>query len=264
MVDRCVLRAESQQDLQKQLEGNIYVPRRGSRKAREHKLQKELFSIAAFLRCPDLQQFMAYPVEVWRREKPDFLLKMNGRDIGVEQTEAIPENQAQKDAIRNQRKDGSLRSSDPCLHQRPAFYFAEQHVPGERKKSRKELEVELQLDPHNSDSEGWADECEQVWAEVMSNKIRIKSEKVKGYKSCAEHWLLIYDNWVFPHLDIDEALHVLRIRLADDPVFDRIPGFTHAWILSGRDLCHVSFQEPASVASYRYDMDDGAPTRRHN
>jgi hypothetical protein len=64
---------------------------------------------------------------------------------------------------------------------------------------------------------GWAgDGAERDWAEVMLGVIGAKSVSARkpGYTYFDETWLLVYDNWSFPMLDIPRAMQILLPKLA--------------------------------------------------
>lgn len=224
-----LLRADSNEDFRRKLDRiDISVPRRGCGRTKDH---TELFSMVKLLGSQYVARFfLTYPVAVRWQEKPDFVLEMSGRDIGIEQTEAVYENQAEKDTLRNSESRFQV-----------TYRFAEIHSPEDLKKTRAELIEELQIDPHNKHAEGWSGyELEISWAIKVRDIINKKLKKRKDYALCSTHWLLIHDNLEPPCLRSDTALSYLKAELANHGEHDDQDGFDHIWILTGRNVCHLS------------------------
>lgn len=153
-----------------------------------------------------------FPLQLVKTERPDFALQLAGRTIGIEHTEAVPQNAAHEANIR-----ASRGQVDP--------YFIRSVAVDEPRKRRGQLTAEISLNRLPPPMMG--DSVERNWADAMAHFVRTKvaSAKKPGYASYSEHWLAIYDNWPAAALQHHDALPVLREQLRpDDPfaVFERI------------------------------------------
>ncbi|MBW8041980.1 MAG: hypothetical protein FVQ85_18550 [Planctomycetes bacterium] len=139
---------------------------------------------------------LTFPLEVIHKkpDKPDFLLTMGGKKIGIEHTDARPENETRKDA---------LRSSDGIG---PRGHFVNPVEPDEPKRNTKELRKEI---VKNDPKVGWPDQdhTDQEWSRVMLNVIDKKEEKLQKpeFSRYDEDWLLIRDAWPFVSVDPKNA-----------------------------------------------------------
>lgn len=167
---------------------------------------------------------VGYPVTLIKRERPDFCLITSNRQIGVEHTRSVSENEAHKDALR---KKGHG----------PDTWFISPVPLEERRKSKKELVAEIQQD---DPGDGWdGDSPEIQWAEAMlsSAKDKLASIKKAGFQRFEEDWLLIRDQWSLPAPDIRKA-GMLLANATDLPALLR--EFKRIFVLSGRFVCDVS------------------------
>jgi hypothetical protein len=97
--DRLLLEADTFDELHARLHGiDVDVAPRGPQRLKEH---VEIYAIARLLgtlpRAPD-----DFPLQLFKRERPDFLIRCGHREIGVEHTEAISQNVAKEAALRTQ------------------------------------------------------------------------------------------------------------------------------------------------------------------
>lgn len=173
----------------------INMPERGERDTRHG----ERYAIVHFLRYLCSIGELAYPLKLEQRERPDFLLTINGVTIGIEHTEAVAQNQAHEDARR-----GALGLGDFAS-------FDDRHMPDDRPRSSKEIDARLtrkkecfealkpnqdrlQGDDDYKDviGEGWAgDEPEVEWAEWMRHCIKDKNKNLS-----APDWDRFNHNWL--------------------------------------------------------------------
>jgi len=166
---------------------DISVPPRHMGRTTDHTEKYCLFKMLATLADNDL---LKYPIEIIKQERPDFVFKTNGQSIGMEQTEAVPENLAKQDFMRYKMNKNEVR-------------FISKHHPKETKKTTKQLKHEIN---NTVPSGGWAgDSVEVNWSEAMEHFIEQKeiSALKTGYTSFEENCLLIYDNWPTAALDIE-------------------------------------------------------------
>lgn len=202
--------ARSASDLVDRLRAiDIAVPLRTEGRTTE---QCERWSICRFLSTYAETDLLGYPLQIEKCERPDFLLSLPSRQVGIEITEAVPADWAWADARREKLNYDKL-------------VFLQRFRPGEPQRSREEIDA---IARGASRGDGWAgDAPEREWADVMLHFAHDKAATfVKpGYKQFKNNWLLIYDNWPLPAVDDPKAASYLAQRIAslDMPLpFDRI------------------------------------------
>lgn len=204
------LSARSATDLLQQLRAiDITVPPRGEGRTKEH---TERWSICRFLASHARTRLLEYPLRLEKRERPDFVLRLPSRKIGIELTEAVPPDWAWADARREKLNYENL-------------VFLHRFVPGEPQRPKEEID---RIAPGATWGSGWAgDAPEREWADVMVHFARQKTERLArpGYERFAADWLFVYDNWPLPAVRHDEAAAYFMERLSnlDAPLpFERI------------------------------------------
>jgi hypothetical protein len=176
---------------------DIAVPPRGLGRTKEH---TQRWAIARFLATFAKAELIRFPLELRVGDRPDFVLVRAGESTGVEATEAIQEDHARVDALRNIRG-----YSEPRLSRRIRA--------GDAPKTLAEIEA---IARGEIDDAGWVgNSVELDWAEAMHYVLRRKVERFEqpGYRKFQENWLLIYDNWELPFLDYDKAARRLAMGL---------------------------------------------------
>ena len=197
---------------------DIKVPPRHKGRTTEHTEKYCLFKMLATLAENYL---LKYPIEIVKQERPDFVFKLNDLSIGLEQTEAVPENLAKQDFLRSKMDKNEVR-------------FISKHHPKEARKTTKQLKHEIN---NTVPSGGWAgDSVEVNWSEAMEHFIELKEINASkpGYTSFDENCLLIYDNWPTAALDVDVGANYLVKRLNDYKHkynFDKIYILSHGYLL---------------------------------
>ncbi|KTF40446.1 hypothetical protein [Xanthomonas translucens] len=187
---------------------NVTVPGRAS--GRTHYLV-EIYSLIRVLASRPYR-LSDFPLKLVKRERPDFLLSANGVAIGVEHTEAVPQNAAKEDFLR----DFGVGSET---------HFVRPAAVGERAKGAKEIRAEIEADEMG---EGWmGDSVEFSWVEAMTQFVsaKIQSAKSPDYTRFERTWLVVYDNWPAPILNHIKAVPLLTaelIKLATWSTFERV------------------------------------------
>lgn len=216
-----LLHAESAEDLRNKLAAiNVVVlPRSAGRT----KVQVELFDMIHLLSSLPPDRFV-FPLNVEHCDRPDFVMTFNGRPIGIELTEAVPENVARASVLRQSGLG-------------PEVFFIPRALPGEQPKSTSELRREIELDKPGRPWLGNAPEHE--WANAMLHCAKAKREKAKkaGFGRHPRNWLLIYDNWPLPEVRHSEASSLLAGKCAAEGIFDT---FECLFVLNSNFLCQVS------------------------
>ncbi|NVJ67390.1 MAG: hypothetical protein HWE16_12960 [Gammaproteobacteria bacterium] len=204
------------------IDADTHVPKRAEGRTKQH---VEYYAITHLLSALLNTNHLSYPLELVQRERPDFLLKINGYEVGIEHTEAIPQNEAHKAVLR----DTVDSSSDT--------YFISRHKPNEPKKSSKKLIEEIH---NNLPSSGWlGDSVEQDWAEAIFYFVqrKINSLKKTGFDKFAQNWLLIYDNWPLPSIEYEISSQFLHKKLLNINCFE---SFNNVFVLSGKCIYEFS------------------------
>jgi hypothetical protein len=153
-----------------------------------------------------------FPLEVYSQERPDFRIKFNSKEIGLEHTEAVHQNQVMERILR-------AEGHGPEVHFITAISI---HDPV---KSSEEILAEINEDKMG---DGWCgDSAERNWAEAMAHFInkKVVSAEKEGYDLFGDDRLIIYDNWPTPAVKHHKALPYLRDFLTDSrvwSVFNRI------------------------------------------
>lgn len=176
------------------------MPRRSKGRTKEHVERYAAVRLLVTLSPSRLD----FPLRLTHRtpphDRPDFLLEMGARSIGIEHTEAVPQNEAHASFLREQGNG-------------PETFFIPHTLPGEPRKSKQQLLEEIELD---DPSDGWAgDSPEREWADAMAQSIsaKVTGLSAPGFERFQEDWLLIYDNWPLPHVDPERAADFLFATL---------------------------------------------------
>jgi hypothetical protein len=180
-----LLSADSFAELMHQLQAidTTVPPRSGGRT----KQQVERYSMVHLLGSLPASTW-TFPIVAVHGDRPDFTISEPRQTIGIEHVEAVSENQAKSDFLRE-------KGFGPDMH------MLQSSIPGEPRKSTSQL-----LEEMNAEDQGqmWiGNASEKQWAEAMIHFISKKLEVVRrdGFQRHDKNWLLIYDNWRVPALD---------------------------------------------------------------
>ena len=173
-----------------------------------------------------------FPLEIWRRERPDFLIRAGGREIGVEHTEAVSQNIAHELALR-----AEGHGPDSYVAVRRPSRFNEPTL------SRKEI---LESIHHPRQFPSMGHEIERCWVQAMVGFAGRKTASAKkdGYQAYAENWLLIYDRWRPSCGDYDIALPQLTHALGEGNTWDT---FSAVYIVGKRAVVEVTSSEAVLI-----------------
>ncbi len=150
-----------------------------------NKDQRERHNMSHLLSALAHNDMLEYPLKVKSSERPDFLMNMAGKSVGIEVREATNENETVKNIIiETEWKNGTGKTCYPVSLARS----------GERFKGKKKLQEELNI-KHSPGIVG--DSAEKNWSKAMMSFIdeKINTLLKDGFQRCQEDWLLIYDNW---------------------------------------------------------------------
>lgn len=129
-----------------------------------------------------------YPLQILdrdgdkKRERPDFLYISGNHHIGIEHTQAVPENKIKEDIFRKK------------LGKNEVHAISEYH-PTDKRMGKKLLINKIEN--NNSSQASLNDSIEINWSSVMRYFIAKKENNTlkKGYKLFDKNWLIIHDNW---------------------------------------------------------------------
>lgn len=200
---------------------DVQVPLRSEGRTTEN---VERYAIVHLLSTLAKESAITYPVTLVHRDKPDFLFSMSQKRIGIEHTEAVPQNEAQKAFLRE-------KGHGPDVH------FVSRHKPGESEKKAKQLIKEIDADEAG---DGWVgDSVELEWADAINHFVLEKKIKIAkdGFDRYDENWLLVYDNWPLPAVNREKAARILLPVLLDGGGFEE---FNLIFAMSDKHLVEFS------------------------
>lgn len=163
----------------------------------------ERWNICHLLASISKEHSSEFPIELIKRERPDFLLTTTRSTIGIEITEAIQQDYARARVLPEAMTNDSV--IDPSL-----FKW------GSPKKSLQKLREIVSR--KELTGPGWeGDEVEIEWSSAITDTITKKTKKLlsEGFQKYNENWLSIYDNANTFALDIDKASAYIIEALRD-------------------------------------------------
>lgn len=215
-----ILRAATSEHLRSEL-GRLDIAVSARSLGRSTK-QVERYSIAHLLATISAAR-LTFPLTVTHSDKPDFVLSMPSGTVGIEHTEAVPENVARGEFLREKGLG-------------PEVYFTLRATPGEPRKSAAELREEIEADEPGS---GWAgDSAEREWATAMAHFVikKISKATAPDFARHPENWLMIYDNWPLPHIDFAKAASLLYPLLREIKAFAT---FDAIFVMDDQQMCEL-------------------------
>ncbi len=209
---------------------DISVRSRSEGRKTEH---TEQWCICRLLATMSEHQELHYPVCMHHRDpdRPDFEIKSGENVIGIEVTEAVPQNLTSTDALAEQEGiDGVLDLSKYNL--------------GDDKKPAKELRNILANDERGP---GWGDNGpEKGWARDIWLKCKEKTSKLRdpGFTMFPENWLLIRDELPY----IVRKPEVARPLLSDHlkPYWNETGVFNAIVVDCGQEIIKVTPRDTCS------------------
>jgi len=198
---------------------DLHVPERADGRDSSH---AERYCIAHFLAAFPTSR-LSFPTTLIHRDRPDFELSMPGGSIGVEHTEAVPENVARAQFLREKGAG-------------PDVFFTPHATPGEPRKTAAELRQEIEVD---EPGDGWGnDSAENEWAVAIAHFVKEKYSKATadGFLRYPENWLLVYDNWPLPNVDSTKAARFLYPLLKDEQAFEV---FDAVFVMDSSQMCEL-------------------------
>lgn len=215
---------------------NICVAKKINERINE---QRENYAIVKLFKSEALKEKITFPLELTRRESPDFLICTPNKKIGIEHTEATYENDKRKQNLMDKG------------HGKYPIYMGKKH-PGEPKKSEKELITEIE---ENNGGVGWmGNEVETNWADFLACSIekKIKTFSKDSFEKFDENWLLIYDNYYsLPYVELEEAMPLLLEKINKN---NKLDSFNKIFILTDGNVYEIYSENLSNNTKFIYKI----------
>ena len=217
--------AANKADIQTQLRNiDISVPLRTNGRTNN---QTEIRTICRLLATLAEKDIVSYPISVEHRERPDFLVQFGDKQIGIEVTEAVPEQYAAYSAL--------------AAREFPDVFLEPGHFRwGQEKRSPEEMRNLLRQ--NRLSAPPWmGDSAEREWALYIQSVVESKLTKLAkpGFAHFSENWLSIDDNLPMVHADdLEKAISFLIPTLV--PYWTRSPNFSAIYIDHGPVIAMLS------------------------
>jgi len=231
------IKAESAPDLRKQLAAHdITVPHITEGRTAQH---RETYTVARFLASFAEDPLLRYPIRVEHRDKPDFVVTLADRRVGIECVEAVPEEWYEISAIRER-------------HFPEALVFGQIFHPGQKRFSKEE---KWAIASGERKGPPWAgDMAERSWAEAMEYFVKQKTAKLRAgnYREFQDVWLLVQDEWRAPVYHSDEL--TLAVSLAAARIAPLLVAPSYSRVIVCRNSTIVTFTEAGTALTPVVDL----------
>ena len=198
---------------------NVIVPDRADGRTKQH---TERYSLARLI--ASVPDHLNYPLMIVHDDRPDFVVVSLENRIGIEHTEIVPENVARSSFLRSKGLG-------------PDMYFTPRAAYGEERRTAQELKDEILSDKPGGGWHGKAPERETSDAIVGFALAKTSSAQKDGYRTFDENWLLMYNNWPGPAVNLSESASMAHTRLIDGGAFDQ---FDRIYVLGSRTLVEMN------------------------
>lgn len=216
------LTAVSAIDLQAQLTAiDIAVPLVSEGRTKEH---REQYMMARFLATAASAGHLDFPLELLHADKPDFLLRFAGVEVGAECVEAVPSEHYHIEDLRERLYPDAMN-------------FGQRFEPGEENFT---LEEKHDIASGKLAGPPWMPHtAKRNWISAMEYVVAGKTAKLRkgNYLGNVPTWLLLQDEW-------PNSLHFYpeQVRAASEELLERLtpllvpPAFQAVFIASGNQL----------------------------
>ena len=198
---------------------NLVVPDRANGRTKDH---TERYCLARLLAT--VADELDYPLMIVHGDRPDFVVVSIQLRIGIEHTEVVPENVARASFLRTKGLG-------------PDVYFTPRATFGEERKTAQELKDEIERDEPSGGWCGDSPERETADAIVGFSLSKLTSSQKDGYRRFDKNWLLLYNNWPGPAVDLGKSAYMAHPRMLSGGVFST---FERVYIIASRDLITLS------------------------
>lgn len=211
---------------------DIAVPLRTEGRTTGH---REQYMTARLLSTLAQNDLLSFPLRLEHREKPDFALHLPIGSIGIECVEAVSEEWAQIEAIREDDFPDALIML-PMLR------------PGRRIFT---LQERIRIASGAQSGPPWVgDMPKHQWADAIAFFVRQKTEKLRAgnYSDFSKNWLLIQDEWCVPLYREEERRCAAELCLEKIRPLLVTPSFEAIFIGNSKWLLQLA---PAPVQVFR-------------
>jgi hypothetical protein len=203
---------------------DISVPPRNEGRTTAH---RETYNICHLLSTLARVDELTFPISARQQDRPDVLISTGNTEIGIEITEAIPQQFAAFCAFVNREYPG---------HWLPAIHF-----PWDAPHLTDYDKVRELLRKRAVACSGWmADEPEREWADFILSVIdrKLKSLAEPDFGKHDRNWLSICDNLPLPMVHLAQAVIILRPLLRDRWFCH--PGFDAVFVEHGSEIVKLT------------------------
>lgn len=231
------LSAVSAADLLTQLRAiDITVPLVTEGRTKQH---REQFMMARFLATLAETHKIAFPLNLIHSEKPDFLLVLDGVEVGVECVEAVPKEWYQIEVQREKQYPD-------------AMIFCQRFKPGESPLTRDEKD---EIASGRRSGQPWMPKAAKLnWIEAMLYFVGKKTAKLRqgNYSPYNSTWLLVRDEWPNPVRFYPQQAQEAAIELGCRLALLAQPAFGAVFIESGNQL--FCYEQSGLTTEEIYDL----------
>lgn len=168
-----------------------------NRSDRNRKRQIEIHSIVNLLEQFKQNIFTEFPAKLIHSDRPDFRIISKNNAVGIEVTEAIPEQLARTEAVANQHFSNGVLI-EPEIFEKDVPHRTNDEIVRILKKSNNEL-----FGPPS-----FGKSIEKRWIQGILNCVGIKTKKLNNteFEKFQMNWLLIYDSQIRSGLNKEYVL----------------------------------------------------------
>ena len=180
---------------------------------------------------------IAFPLRLEHRERPDFALHLPTGSVGIECVEAVSEEWAQIDAIRE-------RDFPEALIMLPMLKAGQKRFA---------LEERIAIAKGEMAGTPWVGNmAERQWAQALAYFIEQKTMKLRAgnYADFSDNWLLIQDEWRVPVYEHEERLEAAELCLSQISHLLQTPAFSFIFVGNSKWLLRLA-PEPVQIYPVR-------------
>lgn len=226
-----IVAANAAKFLAKLRQEDISVPPRGRGRRTWHRERWTAYRLLVSLAKTGR---LAGPLTLSKRERPDFLLTIDGDEVGIEITESTSADCSRYASIAAEEFPNALLE--------PAHFRW-----GAPRRSNEEMR--RLLGQRRLTSAGWGGEAmERDWSLFLFHSIKRKIERLSrpGYSVFSQNWLAVYDNTPTHAVELDRALLLLQELI--EPIWAGRPHFDEIYVEHGKTILRLTSNMAEKIA----------------
>lgn len=190
---------------------------------------RERYTGARFLATFANADLLTYPIDVQHADRPDLTISTNGKRIGIECVEAVPEDWYEIEALRER-------------HFPEALNFGQIYYPAQNRFTKEERWAIAKGEQMGGPWVGTMAECS--WAAAMEHFIRQKLAKLRSgnYSGFDELWLLVQDEWRAPMYYESQLAGAMELITGKIPELFESPCFARVFICRNQSIIQLQSQ----------------------